>query len=140
MANEAVTITLLGNAGDPVEYTVATDTDITKGSLMYISSSPQTILPVSAGSQLFAGIASTDFESGASTGTDKLACWTHGVFDLTAGSAGTMVLGAPVCSDEAGANTVGVMTDDTIELSAAKVGIAYETVTAGNVGAVLVNV
>ena len=36
MANEAVTIELLGNGGDPIRYTVADANAIPKGTLMYL--------------------------------------------------------------------------------------------------------
>ena len=46
MTNEVTVTTLLGNQGDPVEYTIADGTlgtNILKGTIMKISSSPQTI-------------------------------------------------------------------------------------------------
>ena len=137
MADEAVKITLLGNAGDPVEYTVAAGTAIPKGSLMYLSASPQTALITDGASKIFAGIASV--EKTATDGVTKLALWTHGLFDLTCGAAESMVLGAPVRTG-AVANEVDVATVGTIEGSAFVVGIAQETVAGNGVGAVLVKV
>lgn len=137
MADEAKKITLLGNAGDPVEYTVATGTAIPKGSLMYLSASPQTALITDGASKIFVGIASV--EKSATDGVTKLSLWTHGIFDMTCGAAESMVLGAPVRTG-AVANEVTVATDDTIANAPFVVGIAQETVAGNGIGAVLVNV
>ena len=137
MANEAVKITLLGNAGDPVEWTVAAGTAIAKGTLMYISASPKTALATNGVSQAFCGIASV--EKTATDGVTELALWTHGLFEMTCGAAESMVLGAPVQTGAA-ANEVQVMSLDTIVSAPRVVGIAQETVAGNGVGAVLVNV
>ena len=137
MADEAVKITLLGNAGDPVEFTVAAGTAIPKGTLMILDSSPQTAVASSGAGEIFAGIASV--EKTATDGVTKLALWTHGLFDLTCGAAEAMILGAPVATG-AVANEVDVATDDTVEGSAFVVGVAQETVAGNGTGAVLVKV
>ena len=132
MANEAIPITLLGNAGDPVEYTIAAGAVIPKGTIMEFGSSPQTVVISSADGKFFAGIASVE-----STATDtftKLACWTHGIFDLKFSAAGT--LGKP--QKLSGANTVADADSDTVATAGEVVGISLETATTG-VGAVLVN-
>ena len=94
MADEAVKITLLGNAGDPVEWTVAAGTAIPKGTLMALSASPQVAIATSGATNVFAGI--TSVEKTATDGVTELALWTHGLFEMTCGAAESMVLGAPV--------------------------------------------
>ena len=137
MADEATKITLLGNAGDPVEFTVAAGTAIAKGTLMRISGTPQTIIASAVAGGAFAGIASV--EKTTTDGVTKLACWTHGLFDMTCGAAESMVLGAPVKTGAA-ANEVTVMTEDVITSAQKVVGIAQETVAGNGTGAVLINV
>ena len=132
MANEATIITLLGNQGDPVEYTVAAGTAIPKGSLMEFSSSPQTVVISSADGKFFAGIAAT--EKTATDGVTKMSCITHCVADLKFSAGGT--LGQP--QKISGVNTVADADDDTIEKIGEVVGIALETATTGT-AAVLIN-
>ena len=111
MANEATNITLLGNQGDPVEYIVAAGSAIAKGSLMVITSSPQTVQihdgTVGVGSMNFAGIAATEHVSGPDA-SNKLAVLTHCLADLTAGStsADAMILGQPVVTSASNNNTL----------------------------------
>lgn len=137
MANEAKKITLLGNAGDPVEYTVDDTIAVPKGTIMKMGSSPQTALAAAVDGNFIVGIASC--EKKADDGKVKLALWTHGVFDITATAAtGSMTLGQPV--KITGANTVAPSDENTIEASSENFGTAYETVAAGDVGAVLVNI
>ena len=137
MANEATKITLLGNAGDPVTYTVAAGTAIAKGTLMQIFASPQTATATNGANKIFAGVASV--EKSATDGVTEIALWTHGLFDMTCGAGESMVLGAPVRTG-AVANEVTVMIDDTIADASKAVGIAQETVAGNGVGAVLINV
>jgi hypothetical protein len=136
MADEAVITTLLGNAGDVVEFTVATGTAIPKGTLMQISASPQTAVIATAASN-FAGIAAT--EKTTTDGVTSMGLITHCVCELTCGAAETMVLGAPVMVGAA-ANEVDVATGDTVEDQSKIVGRALETVGNNGTGAVLVNV
>jgi len=141
MANEATNITLLGNKGDPVEYTIATGSPIPKGSLMVFDDTPQVVKIHTVGSQFFAGIAAEEHVSGtALQASAKLACITHCIADLTAGSADAYVFGVPVCTSEAGLNTIGSATNDSIEGMAMVVGISQETVAANGTGAVKINV
>ena len=132
MANEAVITTLLGNAGDPVEYTIADGTDIPKGSIMEFSSSPQTVVISSADGKFFAGIAAV--EKKASDGIVKLSCITHCIADLKFSGSGT--LGQP--QKISGVNTVANADDDGIAKAGEVVGIALETATTGT-AAVLIN-
>ena len=137
MADEATKITLLGNAGDPVTYTVAAGTAIPKGTLMKISASPQIAIATDGIGKVFAGIASV--EKTATDGVTLLALWTHGLFDMTCGAAESMVLGAPVKTGAA-ANEVDVATAGIITSAPRVVGIAQETVAGNGTGAVLINV
>ena len=132
MANEATIITLLGNQGDPVEYTVADATAIPKGSIMEFSSSPQTVVISSADGKFFAGIAAV--EKKANDGVTKLACLTHCIAECKYSAAGT--LGQP--QKISGVNTIADADSDTIATATEVVGIGLETATTGT-GAVLIN-
>ncbi|NOR85272.1 hypothetical protein GQ473_04080 [archaeon] len=131
MANEAVIIELLGNEGDVVQYTVAAGTAITKGTLMYLSSDPRTILATSAQGQIFVGIASTD--KTATDGATKIGVYTNGIFDLTDSSAG-MTLG-DICKI-GGANLVATSDEAGALATAEHVGLVLETAAANEVVAV----
>lgn len=135
MANEVDIITLLGNQGDPVEYTVDESVAVPKGTMMYFSGSPQTVLRTTTDGQFFAGV--TSVELVADKGTTKLALLTHFVGDFTADTAG-MVLGQPQKIDT-GENLISDADDNDIAKAGEVVGLALETVTDGNRGAVLVN-
>ena len=135
MANEATITTLLGNQGDPVEYTVATGTAIPKGSLMVLSSSPQTATISSADGEFFCGISAV--EKTATDGITKMACITHCIAELTAGTGATTV-GLP--QKISGANLVIDADDDAVAKAMEVVGKSLETVADGNQGAVLINV
>ena len=91
MADEAEIITLLGNQGDPVEYTVTAGTAIPKGTLMHISASNTAAIAGNDG-EFFAGIAAS--EKTATDGVTKMACLTHCVALLTAG-VGATTFGQP---------------------------------------------
>lgn len=143
MASEAAKIKLLGNQGDPVEFVINCGSAIPKGSLMYLISgtglAAQTISISSAGSQFFMGVASEEHVSGTNA-TSGLACWTHGLFEMTTGGNDTVAFGAPCCTSDAGANLIGSASENEIEGSAKVVGISQELITAGGRGAVLINV
>ena len=133
----ATIITLLGNQGDPIEVTVAATTAIPKGTIMTIDSSPQTATAADTAGDYIIGI--TQVEKTATDKVVKMAVVTHCIADIYAKAAtGSMVLGKPVKID--GANTVAPATTDTLDKSMEAFGIALETVTAGNAGAVLINI
>jgi len=132
MANEATIITLLGNQGDPVEYTVATGTAIPKGSIMEFGSSPQTVVISTADGKFFAGIAAT--EKTATDGVVKMACITHCVAECKNSASGT--LGQP--QKISGVNTIADADSDTIATAGEVVGIGLETTITGT-QAVLIN-
>ncbi len=135
MADEAANIQLMGNLGDPVEFTVATGTAIPKGTLMKISASNTAII-ATAGS-IFAGI--TNEEKTATDGKVKIALLTHCIATLTCGAAETMTFGEPV-KVGAAPNEVDLATDDTVEGKAFVVGMAMESVANNAQGQVLINV
>ena len=132
MTNEADIVTLLGNQGDPVEYTVIATTAIPKGSLMEFGSSPQTVIISTADGKYFAGIAAT--EKTATDGVTKMSCITHCVAEMKYSAAGT--LGQP--QKISGVNTIADADADAIDKATEVVGIGLETATTGR-GAVLVN-
>jgi hypothetical protein len=86
MANEAVIVNLGPNGGNPIKFTVADDTNISKGALLGLVD-PRTASGgvTLANSTPFAGIAAADKE--ANDGSTKLSAYTEGIFDLTCGPA-----------------------------------------------------
>ena len=111
MANEVVVTTLLGNQGDPVEYTIATGTagtNILKGTIMKIGSSPQTIEAASADGDLIAGVLAEEHKGG--VGHVKISVLTHFIGETY--STTGMTLGYPQKVE--GANAVTDADDDTI--------------------------
>ncbi len=130
----ATITTLLGNQGDPVEYTVDETVAVPKGTLMKISASPQTAIAATADGDFFAGIAAVEVK--ANTGITKLALITHCIAEMTAGT-GATTFGQP--QKISALNAVIDADDDTIENSNEVVGISLETVVDAARGAVLVN-
>lgn len=106
MADEAIIVELLGNGGDPVNYTVAEATGIEKGTVLELED-PKTAKKVSGAGCVIAGIAAA--EKVASDGSTTLAVYTNGIFELTCAAGGTATLGSFVRS--AGSdNTITVAT------------------------------
>lgn len=101
MADEATIITLLGNGGDPIRFTVADGAGIAKGALMKISGD-NTAAAATADGDLLVGIAAA--EKVASDGSTTLSVYTNGIFDMTVDGSNTVTLGYPVKCD--GANLV----------------------------------
>lgn len=130
----AIITTLLGNQGDPVEYTVTTGTAIPKGTLMNLHASPQTATAADTDGDFFVGIAAT--EKTATDGVVKMACITHCIAQITAGT-GTSTFGQP--QKISAANAVVNADDDNVEQCAQVVGLALEDIADGEQGAVLVN-
>lgn len=128
----ATEVTLLGNAGDPVEYTIA-DTAFPKGTLMILSAD-NTIAASTANAENFAGVLCA--EKVDSDGKVKASVWTHGIFIMT-GSATTASDGDTVMLD--GANTVGTADEDGINKRGEIVGLALEDLASGGTGEVLIN-
>jgi hypothetical protein len=140
MSDEAEIITILGNEGDMVEFTVSATTAIAKGCLMYLSASG-TASKTSGDGQIFCGIANV--EKTATDGVAKMACITHCVANLTCGAAESMGFGEPVKTG-AVANevtiSVGGVGEDEIENGVKVIGIALNDVAGNAQGPVLINV
>lgn len=131
MANEAVIIELLGEPkGHAIRHTVADGTGIAKGTLLKLTD-PRTAVATSADNDAFGGIAAA--EKTASDGVTNLGAFTFGIFDLKATAAGITV-GERVSIG--GANTISKVAAPDLLFS--DVGIALETFSASEVGAVLV--
>ena len=124
MAHEVTVTTLLGNQGDPVEYTIAdgaVGTDIAKGTIMKISASPQTIAAASADGDLIAGVLAAEKKGG--DGSTKAAILTHFVGETY--STTGMTLGA--FQKIEGANAVTDADDSTTDNKAEACCMALET-------------
>lgn len=137
MTNEVTVTTLLGNKGDPVEYTIAEGslgTNIPKGSVMNINSSPATIT-VGAADELVAGVLEVEHKGG--TGVTKVSVLTHFVGEITAGT-GATTFGQP--QKLSGENLFIDADDDTIENKMEAACLSLETVADGNQGAALFNI
>ena len=111
MAFEAVIIELLGNGGDPINYTVADGITIEKGTILELEDE-RTCKKVSGAGVVIAGIASA--EKVANDGSTTLAVYTNGIFDLSVlTSSGSATLGSYVRSGGAtNAITVATTLDD----------------------------
>ena len=137
MANEVTVTTLLGNQGDPVEYTIAEGslgTNIPKGSVMNINSSPQTVT-VGAADELVAGVLAAEHKGG--TGVTKVSVLTHFIGEITAGTGATNA-GYP--QKLSGANLWINADDDTTDNKAEAGCVSLETVADGNQGAAIFNI
>ena len=133
MANELVVVTLLGNQGDPVEYTILDNTAIPKGTLMEMEDFG-VAKKVSGAGVAIAGI--TAVEKVANNGVTKMACLTNVIAQATVSSGGTSVIGSYVRS--AGSdNTITVST--TLDHETGK-GFAKSMETGGNSEVIVVRV
>ena len=133
MANEAVIIELLGNNGDPMQYTIAdgvAGTDILKGTLMKLSTDPRTMAATGADGDMFVGILAADKVGG--DGSTKATVITHCVADLKDAGAG-ITLGHIAKIN--GANLVAAADQAGIQGDYEVVGQALETVSAAEVAA-----
>jgi hypothetical protein len=120
MANEAVIIELLGNAGDPIRYTCDNATGIAKGTILKITDS-RTASATTAADEPIAGIAA--MQKVANDGSTTISVYTNGIFDIVNATAAATVgfIQAPN-----GANTVtDADANDLIQNST--VGYALET-------------
>ena len=135
MVNEATVVTLLGNNGDPIEYIVDDTVAVPKGTIMRISSSPQTALAATTDGQFCAGI--TTVEKKADDGITRLALITHAEVILTSDSAGC-TLAQPVKIDT-GANLVSTADSDTVATAGEVVALSLQTLTSGQSCTMLMN-
>jgi len=130
MANEAVKHILMNSTGDPISYTCAAGTAITKGTLLALTD-PMTASAHAAGTNtttMFAGIAAMDKDNTDDTST-KISAWTNGIFKLYASAA--IDVGQPLVLAEA-ANYVKQSSAGSAGASGAQIiGYALETAAAG---------
>ena len=123
MANEVIVTTLLGNQGDPAEYTIANGTlgtNIAKGTIMNLNSSPATIT-VAAADELIVGILAEEHKGG--TGQTRISVLTHFIGETY--SATGMTLGYPQKVE--GTNAVTNADDDTTDQKFEACCMALET-------------
>ena len=124
MANEAVISELLGaDKGQPIRFTVADGTAITKGTLCKVAE-PHLASAATGTGEAFAGIASSD--KVADDGQTELAFYTEGIFDLTNAANSDITTGEMVCMSGANLIRAAVAAD---LLTGAVVGKAYEDAT-----------
>ena len=133
MADEAVIITLLGNAGDPMDIVVADGAAITKGTIMKLSADGNVCAASSADGDIFMGILTTD--KVASDGQTHMSVYTNCIADIKDSGAG-MTLG-DLCKIN-GANLVATADDAGALGSREVVGKVLETTAASEVVAVRV--
>lgn len=120
MANEAVIIELLGNAGDPISYTCDATTAITKGTILKITD-PRTAVATTGVDEPIAGIAAHD--KTATDGKTSISVYTNGIFDAV-NATGAATCGALQAPN--GANTF-TNADANDLLQGSIVGQALET-------------
>ena len=125
MTNEAIIIEHLGDGGDVERYTVSDGIAIAKGTLMVLSSDPNTIIASSAEGQDFVGIAVS--EKTISDGQTEIGVYTYVIADLKDSGAG-MTLG-DICK-LGGVNTVATADEAGAQGAAEEVGQVLETTTA----------
>lgn len=127
MANEAVIIELLGNAGDPIRYTIATS--MAKGTICKVTD-PRTIAASTAADEPIVGILAAETVTGTTTNGSV---YTNGIFDLKDANAGGCTCGAIVAIG--GANTIDDADANDL-LQGSTVGQALETAAGAEVIAV----
>ena len=85
MAGEATIINLLGNGGDPIEYTVSSANTIAKGTLMELQDN-RTVRTNSAADKSVAGIAAA--EKPAADDSTTISVYTNVIAKMTCGTTG----------------------------------------------------
>ena len=125
MANEIVITDLLGNGGDPVQYTCLDGTNILKGTLLELEDL-RTVKKISADNKPIAGIAAA--EKTASDGETTIAGITNCIAKFIVGATGATV--GFLQAAHAGDNTIGNADANDID-EGLVVGRALETGTTG---------
>jgi len=105
MANEIIVTDLLGNGGDPIEYTCAEATDIAKGALLELTD-PRTVILNSGADKPIVGIAGHEKVGGDGSTTISVLTNFIGKFVTKAGGSATK-----------GDGVSGVTNDNTVNLS-----------------------
>ena len=125
MTNELAIVELLGDKGDPIEYTCLDNTDVAKGTVMELEDL-RTVKKVSAANKPLAGVAA--HEKVANDGATTISVYTNGIFKATCESEGTTV----GCHQVANDNTNMLADFDTLDNETGDViGYALETATSG---------
>jgi len=133
MANEAVLVMRLE---DPIDFTVADGTAITKGAILKLTDN-MTAAAGAAALDPIAGIAARD--KVASDGRTQLACYTRGVFRLKA--SGAIPVGESICADaQIDDNYVKACGALTTVSGARVLGYALETATDNTTFLAMVNI
>lgn len=127
MPNEAVIIELLGNAGNPVRFTVADGTALSGGDLLKIAD-PRTVSRATADGDLFAGVCAADKE--ANDGATSIGAYQYGIFDLYAPTTSATITAGQMVK-LSGTNMIDLADDDTVENGGQVVGQALETTATG---------
>ena len=125
MANEVVVTDLLGNGGDPIEYTCLDNTTILKGTVLELED-VRTVKKVSAANKPLAGIAAA--EKVANDGATTISVLTNCIVKATCESEGATVGHMQVAND-----ATNMLADyDTLDNETGDViGYALETATSG---------
>lgn len=125
MANEIIVTDLLGNGGDPIQYTCLDNTNIPKGTLMELEDL-RTVKKISAGNKPIAGIAAA--EKVANDGRTTIAVLTNFIGKVVCESEGATVGHQQVAND-----ATNMLADfDTLDNETGDVaGYALETATSG---------
>lgn len=139
MADEAIIVELLGNGGDPIEYSIDDDTALEKGTLMKLSTATERKAVKSSSVTPGTPIGITAYEKVADDGSETIALYTNGIFDLTVDDAGAVTAGEFVIY--AGANTITRQATTGLEPDDNKIvlGVALGDGAAGEVIQVRVN-
>lgn len=135
MANEAL---LRDRLTDPIDFTVADGTAITKGAVLKMTD-PRTAILTSGLGDAIAGIAARD--KVASDGRTRLAVFTKGIFDMTA--SGSITVGQHVISAGNTSPNFVIFSGGAASgaySGASIIGYALETASDGEVIQVMVNV
>ena len=133
MANEIIVTDLLGNGGDPIEYTCADGTGIAKGCILELTD-PRTVQAVSGVDTPLVGIAA--HEKVASDGATTISVLTNFIGKGTTAAGGTATLGDGVSIAAAG-NTLDLSATLDVE-KGWSLGYSLETV--GNAETFLIRV
>lgn len=125
MANEVVVADLLGNGGDPIQYTCADNTTILKGTVLELED-VRTVKKISADNKPIAGIAA--HEKTADDGTTTISVLTNCIIKATAEATGATVGFDQVAHDATNMLGNGDAADADEGLV---IGYALETATSG---------
>lgn len=128
MTNEAVQRTRFS---DPVDFTCADGTAISKGTLLKLTD-PRTAIATSASGDAFAGICARD--KIANDGRTQIAAYVDGIFDMVDSGAG---ITAGQLVSVGGVNTIKTATGTEVDAGKA-IGKALETASAGETIQVMV--